>query len=90
MESAWSNGTCETTPRHIWMHEVISAAGVTVEEAKPFRDKLLLWYRSGESVALAAPGLNFAVRQRAIEIQKDRVEGIETLRAAYRASILKK
>lgn len=77
--------TNQTTPRQIWMHEVISLAKVSVEDANPFRDKLNLWYSSGESIEMAADTLRWLVpeskRQMRIE-QMSKADGLASIRKA--------
>lgn len=55
--------TKDTMPRHIWMHEVITLASVSVEEAQPYREKLNRWYNAGESVSMSSHDLSFCVRE---------------------------
>jgi hypothetical protein len=79
-----NNGTCETTPIHIWMHEVLSAAKASHEESKPHRARLQLWYRSGEPVWMAADGLRQLVS--GAQSAKREVGGVDELRAVIRRS----
>lgn len=51
--------TCETTPRHIWMHAVFELAGASMDDMETFctRARLNRWYRAGEPVWMAADSL---------------------------------
>lgn len=55
--------TGDTTPRHIWMHQVFTLANVSVKDAVKFcgRARLNLWHSSGEPVWMAADGLRIAI-----------------------------
>lgn len=61
-----ADATRETTKYVFWKSNVIEAARVTVEQAKPYADKLSLWFQTGEPVWMAAESLAFIVKQRAI------------------------
>ena len=79
-----NESTQETCPRHIWIHEMICAAGVTVEQTEPWRSRLNLWYNTGEPVWMAADSLRFAVRQRAIADRAERDGDLRFIRRAGR------
>lgn len=65
--------TKETTPFHIWKHNVICAARVAVTDlGDDLGAKLKLWYRTGEPVEMAAHSLAFVVRERAKIERADR------------------
>lgn len=68
--------TNSTVPRHIWMHEVVTGAGCTVEEAEPFRERLNRWYSAGEPIGQAAHDLKFMVRQSKVEMRDDGMAAI--------------
>jgi hypothetical protein len=49
-------GTKDTMPMHQWVSSVIEAAGVSVDDAERLvtRERLHLWFRTGEPVWMAA------------------------------------
>lgn len=78
----------KTMPRQIWMHEVLSGAGVTVEAAEPFRDKLNRWYTAGEGVDMAAHDLRWLVAEHARQeriAHAEAADGLASIRKALRA-----
>lgn len=60
---ASTNTTC---PYHIWKHEVVCLAKVSVAEAKPWADKVKRAFFAGEPIWMAAEALNFFVRESAV------------------------
>lgn len=84
------NGTNETTPWHIWLHEVTMAAVAKGGNAETAREddmlkRLQLWYRSGESVWMAADSLAFVSKQR-VKIAREDAE-VNGLRRAIRRGL---
>lgn len=68
------SGTVDTTPRHIWMHEVYVLAarhGAHPDTVRLFHDKLHLWYRSGEPMWMAADSLIIASMAKAIALRAE-------------------
>lgn len=78
--------TRETAPYHIWLHSVLTDAGVSFEQAEAAvtRDRLVRWYQAGEPVWMAADGARDMVRGAAIAAAAAK-DGLDVLRAAYRA-----
>jgi hypothetical protein len=74
MNTARNESTCETCPRHIWMHEVTMVAiglGADAELVRAQGERLGLWYRSGEPVWMAGEGVAFMVKQGQKEARAD-------------------
>lgn len=46
--------TKATTPFHIWKHNLLTAAGVTADQAKAHAARIDMWFEAGESVQSAA------------------------------------
>ncbi len=65
-------GTCETMPKHQWLHNVTVAAGVPAVVAEEHAAKLTLWFNSGEPVWLAADGLRLINKYSVIEERADK------------------
>lgn len=83
-----NESTCETCPRHIWMHEatmVAIALGADAELVRAQGERLGLWYRSGEPVWMAGESIAFAVKQGQRELRADR--DTEGLRRAVRTAL---
>lgn len=78
-----ADATNATTPFVFWRHHVLVAAGVSHEQAEPQRERLALWYRSGEPVSMAADGLKQFVRGAERAAREDRT----TVRAALLAGL---
>lgn len=59
-----NTSTSATTPAHIWVHEVVTLAAVSVEEMESYcgRDRVLMWYDAGEPVWMAADSLRHFVK----------------------------
>lgn len=74
--------TGATVPRHLWMHEVITGSGCTVEQAEPFRERLNRWYNAGERYDMAARDLKFMIKQSS----KTFDDGRDAIRRAVLAS----
>lgn len=73
--NAWKDATSETAPWHLWLDAVLMGAKASMDEAKPFMDKLKLWFKSGEAVWMAADGLKQFVKGRKIGARADREAG---------------
>lgn len=80
---ARNEGTRDTMPMHIYMHEVLIAAGVSQDEAAPHRARVQMWARMGEPVWMAADGLRFLVRQSALNARAERDGDLGVIRAHY-------
>lgn len=61
-----SGATNETTPKHIWLDNVIGLAGVTHDQSKPYGERIHSAYLSGEPAWMAASELQLRVRQGAL------------------------
>lgn len=59
-----SGATRESTPLHIWWHNVLDLAGVTHAQSIPHREQVNRWYQAGEPAWMAADGLRLLVRKR--------------------------
>lgn len=59
MTNTTNTSTKSTTPCIIWMHEVVTLAGVQVEQMEQYcgRDRLLRWYGDEMPVWMAADSL---------------------------------
>lgn len=58
-----NTSTSATTHCNIWMHEVITTAGVGVEDMERFcgRERVMRWFKAGEPVWMAADSLRHMV-----------------------------
>lgn len=82
--------TNETTPRQIWMHNVITGAGVSVEDAAPFRAKLGLWYTAGESIDMAASTLKWLVPESKRQLRLEelaKADGLASIRKGIKEGV---
>lgn len=79
--------TNETTPSHIWIHEVEIAAiakGAPAEQLRELRPMLLRWYAAGEPVWMAVDGIVPTAKRRALEQRAEETDGRAQLRTAWR------
>lgn len=60
-------GTNDTMPKHHWMHNVITGAGVTVEWAEKHHERLTRWFNEGEQVWIATDSLRTMAKYEAID-----------------------
>lgn len=69
-----NSNTCETTPCHIWMSQVIDLARVSSADVEQFcgRDRLGRWFSAGEPVWMAAESLRFMVETAKRESKAER------------------
>ena len=82
--------TCETTPRHIWIDQVVGVASVTIEEMETYvtRERINRYYNDGMPVWMAADTVRFFVREGR---KHDRADmEIDGLRAYIRTTFTKK
>lgn len=66
--------TKDTTPFHIWSHEVELAAihaGADAEAVRAVRGKLRAWYNAGEPIWMAADGLKQLARGYVLATRED-------------------
>ena len=77
MYSAHASATCDSQCYVHWKHNVICAAGASVHDLSDSDNvRLLLWYRSGEPVWMAADSLRMLVAGAALakrEVAKERI-----------------
>ncbi len=83
-----NNATNETCPIHIWMHESVVDAGVSVEQADAAvtRERLIRWYNAGEPVWMAAQSIKIMVNDMRVAARAAH-DGRSAIRAAHRASM---
>ncbi len=57
LSASHRDATSETTPWNIWVDAVIRLVGCQVVDTHPHRERLQLWFRSGEPAWMAADAL---------------------------------
>lgn len=77
----------ETTTWNIWLSNLLTLSGLSVEELEPIRKNVLIWYRCGENFDTAAETAKLWIKLRKEEIRKQEMAEKDTPKRLFAHAI---